>query len=142
MFNFRPDYFEKKHLKLNSLFLLSFSKGLPIQDASTFIKETPSTQHINDYIKTYASTHRLPGTEQDQLLAEWTLSQFQQLGLPDSHMETFYPTLNQPSYQQVSIVQPQSTRVVLEHSYHTEAQSSTSSPPPFHGKCLLLYTRR
>jgi hypothetical protein len=30
----------------------------------------------------------------------------------------------------------------LEHSYHTEAQSPTSSPPPFHGKCLLSYRRR
>ncbi|CAO3590683.1 unnamed protein product [Absidia cylindrospora] len=57
------------------------------------------------------------------------------MGLMDSHMETFYPTLNQPSYHRLSILHDNtSTQPILEHNHHQQPQSSSPSiPPPFHG---------
>ncbi|KAI8079859.1 uncharacterized protein BX664DRAFT_341628 [Halteromyces radiatus] len=112
------------------LYLWSYvHESLSIEDATKLIKEIPSTEHIQTYITSYA-THRLAGTEHAQALANWTFGEWQQMGIHDIHIETFYPTLNQPSYYQISILD-HTSRVILEYSHHQ--QTLTSPFPPFHG---------
>ncbi|CAO3646491.1 unnamed protein product [Cunninghamella blakesleeana] len=78
-------------------------ESISIEESSKLIKEIPSTLFLKNYLSYFGNQKRLAGSKNDQSLANLTLLQWQQFGMTDLQIETFYPTLNQPLYHEISI---------------------------------------
>ncbi|KAI9305799.1 hypothetical protein BJ944DRAFT_248744, partial [Cunninghamella echinulata] len=104
-------------------------ESISIDDASRLIKDIPSTLYLRDHLNYFGSQKRLAGSIDDQSLANLTLLKWQEFGMTDLQIETFYPTLNKPLYHEISILdQQQSSSSILYQTSHSIKDSSI----PFH----------
>lgn len=96
------------------------------------MKDLPSSQSIRDMFLHYTSNAHLAGTRADYELAKWTRDQFQQFGLKNASIETYYPYMNYPVTRQLSITSgPEDLQFVADLK---EPEEST---PTFHGTLCI-----
>ncbi|ORE09673.1 Zn-dependent exopeptidase [Rhizopus microsporus var. microsporus] len=98
----------------------------------------PSPKRLRSYLKTYTSEPHVAGTLSDKRQAEWTRQKFNEFGIPDSKIVTYYPLLNYPVSRRLEIVSgPEELRYVAKlKEDRIEEDPSSENPdivPLFHG---------
>ncbi|KAI8140676.1 hypothetical protein BJV82DRAFT_519611 [Fennellomyces sp. T-0311] len=102
------------------------------------MKALPSSDSIRDFFHYYASEPHLAGSHADKRQAEWTLSKFQEFGIPNATIETYYPWLNTPKTRRLAIVSgPEEFLYEAKLSEDVVPQDPSSNHPnalpTFHG---------
>lgn len=110
------------------------------------IKTIPSTESIRDFFHTLASQPHLAGSHNDKLQAEWTRSKWEEFGIPNNTIETYYPWMNTPKTRRLAIVSgPEEflyeAKLEEESVPEDPASSHPDAPPTFHGMCLCKYDK-
>ncbi|KAI7851318.1 hypothetical protein BDC45DRAFT_516272, partial [Circinella umbellata] len=111
---------------------------IPFEDASDTIKRIPSSDSIREFFHYYASEPHLAGSHADKRQADWTRDKFEEFGISNATIETYYPWLNVPKTRRLAIVSGPE-----EFLYEAKLEEdpvpndpSTSHPnaiPTFHG---------
>ncbi|KAI8981818.1 hypothetical protein BDF20DRAFT_818507 [Mycotypha africana] len=100
--------------------------------------ELPSIKRVKSFLKNYTSEPHLAGTETDKKQAIWTREKWNEFGIPDTKIETYYPLLNYPISRRLAIVSgPEYLRynATMEEAIVDE-DNDTINPnivPLFHG---------
>lgn len=113
------------HLSCMSNTLLYVDSVMMKESFVDLIKDLPSSQSIHEFFEHYASYSQLAGNLK---LAKWTRDQFQEFGLQNATIETYYPYLNYPVRRELAIISgPQ------ELLYQADLSEPQDSTPAFHG---------
>ncbi|KAI9493675.1 hypothetical protein BDB00DRAFT_787780 [Zychaea mexicana] len=92
------------HLMPASDVLFQDFSTIPWDDASVIIKTVPSSESIREFFHYYAAEPHLAGSHADKRQAEWTRDKFEEFGIPNATIETYYPWLNVPKTRRLAIV--------------------------------------
>jgi N-acetylated-alpha-linked acidic dipeptidase len=114
-----------------------------LSEAEKMMLNLPSPKRLRSYLKTYTSEPHVAGTLSDKHQAEWTRQKFNEFGIPDSKIVTYYPLLNYPVSRRLEIISgPEELRYVAKlKEDRIEEDPSSENPdivPLFHGKCICL----
>jgi N-acetylated-alpha-linked acidic dipeptidase len=146
VFNFTDSPTGGKQTRVTSSLWFAFVKinkiGVParkLSQAEQMMLDLPSPQRLKGYLKEYTSEPHLAGTDADKRQAEWTRKKFNDFGIPDAHIETYYPLLNYPVSHRLAIVSgPEELRYEAKlKEDRVNEDPSTEDPdivPLFHGK--------
>ncbi|KAL0137033.1 hypothetical protein V8B55DRAFT_1393706 [Mucor lusitanicus] len=74
-----------------------------LTQAERLMLESPSTENLRSYLKTYTSEAHVAGTPNDKKQAEWTRDQFESFGLK-TKIDTYWPLLNYPISHRLALV--------------------------------------
>ncbi|KAI9312728.1 hypothetical protein BX666DRAFT_1865566 [Dichotomocladium elegans] len=69
------------------------------------IQILPSTDSIRNFFRTAASQPHLAGSHADKIQADWIQSKWDEFGIPNTTIETYYPWLNTPKYRRLAIIE-------------------------------------
>ncbi|KAI9261068.1 hypothetical protein BY458DRAFT_516187 [Sporodiniella umbellata] len=81
--------------------------GLPsrkLSDAERMMLDLPSSRRLRSYLKNYTSEAHVAGTLSDRRQAEWTREKFNEFGIPNAEINTYYPLLNYPVSHRLELV--------------------------------------
>jgi N-acetylated-alpha-linked acidic dipeptidase len=116
---------------------------MTLKEVEQFMLVAPSNDSLREYLDHYTSEAHLAGTESDRAQAEWTRDKFEEFGIPDVKIETYWPLLNYPKNHRVAIVSgPKNLHYEAKLREDVAKEDKTSKGqddvPTFHGKDLLI----
>ncbi|OAD08962.1 hypothetical protein MUCCIDRAFT_151731 [Mucor lusitanicus CBS 277.49] len=100
--------------------------------------DLPSAKRLKSYLRNYTSEPHVAGTASDKRQAEWTREKFNEFGIPNTKIETYWPLLNYPISRRLAIVSgPEYLRYNASlKEERVDEDKSTHHPdivPLFHG---------
>ncbi|RCH80400.1 hypothetical protein CU098_002186 [Rhizopus stolonifer] len=117
------------------------NEGLPsrkLSSAERMMLDLPSSNRLKSYLRNYTSEPHVAGTPSDKRQAEWTREKFNEFGIPDAKIKTYYPLLNYPVSHRLAIVSgPEELRYEAKLKEDiVDEDPTTANPdsiPLFHG---------
>ncbi|CAM0140747.1 unnamed protein product [Umbelopsis sp. WA50703] len=111
---------------------------MTLKEVEQFMLVAPSNDSLREYLDHYTSEAHLAGTESDRAQAEWTRDKFEEFGIPDVKIETYWPLLNYPKNHRVAIVSgPKNLHYEAKLREDVAKEDKTSKGqddvPTFHG---------
>jgi N-acetylated-alpha-linked acidic dipeptidase len=101
----------------------------------SLFKSSLDPERAKAHLKHLTSVPHTAGTPQDYQQALWMQDKFKEFGLPDVKIETYWPLLNAPQTQSLSLLSPFTYKAILKEKKIIQDPSSynESSVPPFFG---------